>query len=66
MLLLSFIAINISAQTHRFIYEVNFKKDSTENSVTKDYYHLDISSKEMQFYGRGYHETDSLITHNIG
>ena len=27
------------SQTHRFIYELNYKKDSTESIVTKEIYH---------------------------
>lgn len=50
----------LSAQTHRFIYEVNYKRDSTENTITKDYYHLDIAEGKSSFYHRDYFILDSL------
>lgn len=50
----------ISAQTHRFIYEVNYKKDSADNIITKDYYHLDIAEGKSSFYHRDYFILDSL------
>ncbi|WP_226063226.1 GLPGLI family protein [Kaistella polysaccharea] len=51
----------LSAQTHRFIYEVNYKRDSTENTITKDYYHLDIAEGKSSFYHRDYFILDSLL-----
>ncbi|MCU7617902.1 GLPGLI family protein [Chryseobacterium sp. PBS4-4] len=54
------------SQNHRFIYEVDFKRDSTENNLTKEFYHLDIFSDDITYYGRSYYEGDSLIKNNIG
>ena len=38
------------AQTHRFIYDVVYKKDSTSNITTKENYILDIGTKETKYY----------------
>lgn len=59
-----FLYIGASAQTHRFIYEVNYKKDSTSNIITKEFYHLDINQKDVAYYGRDYFIMDSLMTNN--
>jgi GLPGLI family protein len=56
----------VLSQNHRFIYEVESKKDSTENTITKEFYHLDIFSDDIKYYGRAYYEADSLIKNNIG
>ena len=52
----------LSAQTNRFIYEVNYKKDSADKFITKDYYHLDIAEGKSNFYNREYFILDSLET----
>jgi len=52
------------SQTHRFIYEVNFKRDSTENSITKENYHLDITDNESVYYNRDYFIMDSVFAAN--
>lgn len=61
---LLFVTISLSAQTHRFIYEVNYKKDSTADLVTKDFYHLDINPNNVEYYGRDYYILDSLMTNH--
>ncbi|MGE8432664.1 GLPGLI family protein [Chryseobacterium joostei] len=48
------------AQTHRFIYELQYKIDSTEAGYEKLNMILDITSKEVKFYGKGLAITDSL------
>lgn len=48
------------AQTHRFIYELQYKMDSTEAGYEKLNMILDITSKEVKFYGKGLAITDSL------
>lgn len=53
------------AQTHRFIYDVEYKKDSTQNSITKENYHLDIESKIVKYYPRDFYIGDSLVTNNL-
>lgn len=52
----------MSAQTNRFIYEVNYKKDSADKFITKDYYHLDIAEGKSNFYNRDYFIMDSIQT----
>ena len=53
------------AQTHRFIYDVDYKKDSTSNITTKENYILDIGTKETKYYTYDFFVADSLITNNI-
>lgn len=53
------------AQTHRFIYDVEYKKDSTENVTTKENYHLDIESKIVKYYPRDFYIGDSLVANNL-
>ncbi|MCY0969486.1 hypothetical protein ACM642_10355 [Chryseobacterium sp. CY353] len=36
-------AVSAAAQTHRFIYDVVYKPDSTSSEVRKTNYHLDIN-----------------------
>ncbi|MDQ0478213.1 GLPGLI family protein [Chryseobacterium sp. MDT2-18] len=54
-----------NAQTHRFIYDVEYKKDSTMNLTTKENYHLDITGNEVLYYTRDYFIADSLVANNI-
>lgn len=48
------------AQTHRFIYELQYKMDSTETGHQKLNMILDITPKEVKFYGKDLATTDSL------
>ncbi|MGE8526816.1 GLPGLI family protein [Chryseobacterium rhizosphaerae] len=48
------------SQIHRFIYEMQYKMDSTENGLEKLNMILDIGSKEVKFYGQNLAITDSL------
>ena len=52
--------IFIQGQTHRFIYELQYKMDSTEAGYEKLNMILDITPKEVKFYGRDLATTDSL------
>lgn len=64
--LLAFLfSIYISAQTNRFIYDVEFRKDSTSQLTTKINYHLDITGDEVLYYSRDYFIADSLTKNNI-
>ncbi|VEH99878.1 GLPGLI family protein [Kaistella antarctica] len=54
-----------TAQTHRFIYDVEFRKDSTIQVTTKQNYHLDITGDEVLYYSRDYFTADSLTKNNI-
>ena len=49
-----------SAQTHRFIYEYQFKTDSTATEYEKSNMTLDINPEEVKFYDYEYAENDSL------
>lgn len=60
-----FLSLCVSAQTHRFIYDVEFRKDSTSKVTTKQNYHLDITGDEVLYYSRDYFTADSLIKNNI-
>ena len=62
VLLCSFFA---TAQTHRFIYDVEFRKNSTSQLTTKQNYHLDITGNDVFYYSRDYFVADSLIRNNI-
>ncbi|AYN02107.1 GLPGLI family protein [Chryseobacterium sp. 3008163] len=53
------------AQTHRFIYDVEYKKDSTKNTTVKENYHLDIEPKTVKYYPRDFFIGDSLVTNNL-
>lgn len=48
------------AQTHRFIYELQYKMDSTESGYEKLNMILDINPQEVKFYGQNLAITDSL------
>ena len=50
----------ISAQTHRFIYEYQFKSDSLANELTKENMILDINPTEVKFYPYFFAENDSI------
>lgn len=53
------------AQMHRFIYDVEYKKDSTQNIITKENFHLDIETDEVKYYPRDFYTGDSLVTNNL-
>ncbi|WHF52594.1 GLPGLI family protein [Chryseobacterium gotjawalense] len=65
LFILFLIVISYNAQTKRFIYDVEYKKDSTSNVKTKENYHLDINGKAVDYYTRDYFIADSLIVNNI-
>ena len=48
------------AQTHRFIYEYQYKTDSLSQEYRKDNMTLDINPDEVKFYEYNYAEIDSL------
>ncbi|WP_426480271.1 GLPGLI family protein [Chryseobacterium sp. R2ACT005] len=54
------IIISLNSQTHRFIYELQLKMDSTESEYQKFNMILDINPKEVKFYGRNLLIADSL------
>lgn len=55
-----FIFTNLSAQTHRFIYDYKFKADSTASDFENANMVLDINPKDVKFYDYDYAENDSL------
>ena len=57
LLLLPFLA---TAQTHRFIYEYQFKSDSLAKEFTKENMILDINPDEVKFYPYFFAENDSI------
>jgi len=57
MILMSFF---VNAQTHRFIYELQFKRDSTSETKEKVNFVLDINPKDVKFYEFNYLESDSI------
>ncbi|MGI9582020.1 GLPGLI family protein [Chryseobacterium sp. RRHN12] len=50
----------LQAQTHRFIYELQYKMDSTGAGYEKVNMILDITPKEVKFYGKDLAIRDSL------
>ncbi len=55
-----FFGIHLSAQTQRFIYEFEFKSDSTSLNFEKANMVLDINPEDVKFYDYEYAENDSL------
>lgn len=53
------------SQTHRFIYEVKSKKDSTNTKQTSEMYHLDIGTENVFYYARDYFLLDSIMTNQL-
>jgi len=54
------IIVSFHSQTHRFIYELQLKMDSTDSDYQKYNMILDINSKEIKFYGRNLFVADSI------
>lgn len=57
MLLMSFC---VKSQTQRFIYELQFKMDSTKDVHEKINFVLDVNPKEVKFYEYDYLKADSI------
>ncbi len=53
------------AQTHRFVYDVEYKRDSASEVLSKDVYHLDTDGQKSKYYIRDYFTADSLISNNL-
>ena len=60
-LIFLFLTLYFSAQTHRFIYEIHYKKDSAENLISKENYYLDINPDESFYYARPFFISDSIL-----
>ncbi|QOW11441.1 GLPGLI family protein [Kaistella flava (ex Peng et al. 2021)] len=50
----------LSAQTHRFIYEYQFKSDSLAKELIKENMILDINPEDVKFYPYFFAENDSI------
>jgi GLPGLI family protein len=50
----------VYSQNDRFVYEVDYKKDSTSQEITKENYNLDIIQEGITYYNRLYYINDSL------
>lgn len=55
-----FSSLFLKAQTHRFIYEYQFKTDTTSAEFEKANMVLDINPEDVKFYDYAYAENDSL------
>lgn len=55
-----FLSLYFSAQTHRFIYDYQFKTDSTSEHYEETKMILDVNPSEVKFYDYEYAEKDSL------
>lgn len=60
LIFLLLFSVFLNAQTHRFIYEYHYKKDSTATEYQKDNMVLDVNPDEVKFYEYAYAENDSL------
>lgn len=65
LILLALFGFLANSQTHRFIYDVEYKKDSTSTLMTKENWHLDIFATHSDYYSRVFFVADSLINNNI-
>lgn len=59
-IILLFFPVLFFTQTHRFIYEYQFKSDSTYSNFEKANMVLDLNPKDVKFYDYAYAENDSL------
>ncbi|MGH1515941.1 GLPGLI family protein [Chryseobacterium sp. JK1] len=50
----------IHSQTHRYIYELNYKPDASENNYKKQFMVLDINPDQVKYYDYKFLEKDSL------
>lgn len=64
-LIMVLICVLGNAQTHRFIYDIEYRKDSTSQLTAKKNYNLDITKDKVLYYTRDYFVADSLISNNI-
>lgn len=63
--LLVLLSVFTDAQTHRFIYEVSYRKDSADQARTTELYHLDVNPEEVLYYSRDYFVLDSLMSNDL-
>ncbi|WP_228435746.1 GLPGLI family protein [Chryseobacterium pennipullorum] len=61
-LILLLFPLLFGAQTHRFVYQLDYKKDSLAKDFTKANMILDVNLTDVKFYPYDYAENDSLNT----
>lgn len=49
------------SQANRFVYDVEYRKDSTVNKIIKENFNLDIISGDLAYYNRLYYINDSIF-----
>ena len=59
LVILTFFGLCINAQTNRFFYELQSRKDSTQE-YKKNYMVLDINPKSIKFYDKDLLDYDSI------
>ena len=62
-LLLLVLSNTFKGQTRRFIYEVEYKPDSTVQKTKKENYILEINNNKLAYYNRIYYINDSIFRH---
>lgn len=60
ILLFILFSLSLPAQTHRFIYDVVYRPDSTSKEIRKANYYLDINPDETFYYERPFFVSDSI------
>ncbi|MFN1219493.1 GLPGLI family protein [Chryseobacterium kwangjuense] len=60
ILIMLIFSLSLSGQTHRFIYDVVYRPDSTSAEVRKANYYLDINPDETFYYERPFFVSDSI------
>ncbi|WP_066434422.1 GLPGLI family protein [Chryseobacterium sp. CCH4-E10] len=54
------LAVSVTAQTHRFVYDVVYRPDSASIETRKANYYLDINPDETFYYERPFFVSDSI------
>ncbi|AZA59010.1 GLPGLI family protein [Chryseobacterium shandongense] len=54
------LAVSVTAQTHRFVYDVVYRPDSASIEIRKANYYLDINPDETFYYERPFFVSDSI------
>lgn len=60
LLIITLFSLSLTAQTQRFIYEMQFKMDSTKEGHEKINFALDVNPKDVKFYEYDYLKADSI------
>ena len=55
------VSVSFAAQTHRFIYDFQFRMNAADSTKTQTYYHLDINPDKTYYHERKYFIADSLV-----